>query len=272
MFTTNSLQQLPFYNDILGIAQKCVQTNRAAVLLGACRSGGTILGQWLVESLAEDGAKVGGLYYQLGWDGSYSTIFKSLLRRLTSELPHHLDRDAVANSFIESLRSVNCRLLYIDEADRATPETLRELFRIQDLAARANHPFGILLFGHRQPEDWVGHSELGGGKIRYKRVIPELLSTEITAILEEWCPSLENLRTRFDSNERQVRGAITLLEENGGSRVGVLEDYAVMLNAEFKKRQFSSQVIQEIIAHADSPTQRLAPRFRQLDLALEEAA
>lgn len=33
--------------------------------------------------------------------------------------------------------------------DRAWAEALRKLFRIQDLAARADFQFGMIIFGHR---------------------------------------------------------------------------------------------------------------------------
>lgn len=250
------------------MAQKCSQTNRAAVFLGKSRSGGTILGQWLTQNMPTGSA----LYHQIGWDGNYSTVLRSLLRRLTAKAPSITERDDVAQVLIEALQKEDCRLIYIDEADRASAETLRELFRVQDLAARANHPFGVTLFGHRQTKDWAGASELGGGKIRYSRVIPNIPNVEITAILEKWCEGLPDLRARYDKNDRAVRGGIALIDENGGYRIGVLEDYALMLNTDFKKRQFGTQVIQEIIAHADSPTAHLLPRFEQLDLALNENA
>lgn len=273
MFTTNSLQTLTFYSDILGVARNCINTNRTAIVLGPTRSGGSILGQWLVQTIAESkGTDEGrtGLYYQIGWDGSYTTLMRSLLRRVSSEVPAMGDRDAVAGVLIESFKKANCRLLYIDEADRASSEAIRELFRIQDLSARADFPFGIMLFGHRQPEEWCGKSELGGGKVRYHRVLPQIGVAEIAVILEKWCPRLSKLREKFDGNNRQVRGGITLLEQNGGNRIGVLEDYSVMINGEFKERQFCSQLVEDLVAHGDCPKRQLALRIEQLDLGLEQ--
>ena len=268
MFTTHQLQKLSYYSDFQSVAQRCSQTNRAAVFLGKARSGGTIMGQWLTQNMQAGSA----LYYQIGWDGSYSTVMRGLLRRLTAKVPLMTERDDVAQVLIQALQKEECRLIYIDEADRASAEILRELFRVQDLAARANYAFGITLFGHRQTKDWTGASELGAGKIRFSRVIPEMANVEITAILEAWCEGLPDLRGRYDKNDRAVRGGIALIDANGGNRIGVLEDYALMLNSDFRKRQFGTQLIQEIIAHADSPTMHLHPRFEQLDLALSEAA
>jgi hypothetical protein len=269
MFTTHSLQTLSFYNDILQVAWNCMNTNRTAIVMGATRSGGSILGQWLVQTIASlesDDEARSGIYYQIGWDGSYSTLIRSLLRRVSSHVPLMGDRDAVANTLIESLKKTKCRLLYIDEADRASAEVIRELFRIQDLAARADFPFGVMLFGHRQPEEWCGKPELGGGKVRYHRVLPQIGVAEIAAILEAWCPRLTKLSEKFDGNDRRVRGGITLLEQNGGNRIGVLEDYAVMLNGEFRNAQFGAPHIQAILDHADSPVKGLPERIEQLEL------
>ena len=249
-----------------------MSTNRTAIVLGPTRSGGSILGQWLVQTIAKskkaDEART-GLYYQIGWEGSYTTLMRSLLRRVCSELPSMGDRDAVAGLLIKSLQKLNCRLLYIDEADRASAESIRELFRIQDLAARADFPFGMILFGHRQPEEWGSYAELRGGKVRFHRVLPQIGVAEIAAILEKWCPRLTKLVERFDRNDRQVRGAITLIEENGGNRIGVLEDYAVMINSTFQKERFCGQLVEAMLAHQDCPKRQLAGRIEQLELGLE---
>jgi hypothetical protein len=105
--------------------------------------------------------------------------------------------------------------------------------------------------------------------VRYHRVIPQIGVAEIATILEKWCPQLSNLRQKFDSNDRRGRGATILIEENGGNRIGVLEDFAVMLNGEFWEDQFGASLIQAILDHADSPKQQLIPKYEQLEMALE---
>ena len=115
----------------------------------------------------------------------------------------------------------------------------------------------------------IKNSQLGGGKVRYHRVLPQIGVAEIAAILEAWCPGLTKLREKFDGNDRRVRGGITLLEQHGGKRIGVLEDYSVMLNGEFRKAQFGASLIQSKIDHADSPKRQLVPRIEQLEMALE---
>lgn len=268
MFTTHSLRQLSHYQDLKQVAENCIKTNRTAVIFGPPRSGGSILGQWLTQNVTLGNEKIASLYYQIGSDGGYEAVFRGVARRLTEEKLVLKDRDSVAQMLVKALIKEQCRLLYFDEAERASAEALRELFRLQDLAARSDHPFGIVLFAHRQPQDWLGVAELQHGKVRYHRVIPQLRAPEITSILQSWCPSLTGLTGRFDRNDRSVRSGVLQIEANGGNRIGVLEDFAGMIKGTFAGNSFGPQLVEAILHHTDSPVKGLPERIEQLELGL----